>query len=194
MYDMTQAHCRHLGRERLMELARLTSQLYEWMKGNAERKPRRLKALSLKAVKQTVQVILDYPHLGGKKGRCFMIYHRMAVVAEHTYQWIKVAVMWRIRAEIRARHILPKRQDYTHTPPAAVGDVWSADFTHVELSGVVVHLATVRDNKSLSILGHQASAGPRAHRRQRPERVSPHRPGFAVLQPGLRNGTEGCGH
>jgi transposase InsO family protein len=142
-----------------MELAQLTSQLYEWMKGNVDRKPRKLKALDISTVQQTVEVILDYPHLGGKKGRCFMIYHRMAVVAEHTYQWIKVAVMWCVQAEIRARHILPKRQDYTHSPPAAVGDVWSADFTHVELSGVIVHLATVRDNKSLYILGHKASLG-----------------------------------
>jgi transposase InsO family protein len=159
MYRKTQADCPHLGRERLMALSELTSQIYEWLKGNVERKPRRLKALALKVVEQTVQVILDYPSLGGKKGRCYLLYHAMAVVAEHTYQTIKVAVMWCIRAEIRARHLLPKRQEYTHRPPAEVGDVWSADFTHVELFGVIVHLATVRDNKSLYLLGHKASLG-----------------------------------
>jgi transposase InsO family protein len=159
MYDETHNHCSHLGRERLMELGKVTSQIYEWLKCNLDRKPRRLKALPVKLVEQTVAVILRYPHWGGKKGRVFMLYQRVALVAEKAYQWIKVAVMWCIQSEIRSRHLLPKHQEHTHKPPALVGDVWSADFTHVQVAGVVVYLSVVRDNKSLYTLGSEASLG-----------------------------------
>ena len=160
MYDGEKTSCTHLSGERVMELSEVvTSQIYQWMNGPAERKPRIKKKVSVEVVEKAVQVILDYPHWGGKKGRIYMLYHRMALIAEKVYQWVKVAVGWCISGEMKERKLLPEKSSYSHQAPLQVGDVWSADFTDVRVEGVIFYISAVRDDRSLFFLGHEASLG-----------------------------------
>jgi transposase InsO family protein len=143
-----------------MELSgEVTSRIYEWFKGVDERKPRERKRLPVRLVEQAIGVIVRYPHWGGKKGAAYMLYHGIAVIAEKVYQWVKVAVVWAIENAIRARKLLPAPQGYSHEVPAAPGEIWSADFTHVRVEGAVLFLSAVRDNLSLKFLGCEASLG-----------------------------------
>ena len=160
MYREEKTLCVHLRRERIMELSEIvTSQIYEWLKGPEDRKPREHKKLPVRIVEQAVRVIVRYPHWGGKKGAAFMLYHSMAVIAEKVYHWVKVAVIWALQREIRSRHLLPAPPAHSHQAPAAPDEIWSADFTHARVEGVVIFLSAVRDNRSLYVLGHEASLG-----------------------------------
>jgi transposase InsO family protein len=153
-------NCEHVTANKVMELSEIvSSQIYQWLKGHVDRKPRERKKLSLKIVKQTVEVILRYPHLGGKKGSMYMLYHEIALIAEKAYQYIKVAVRWCLFNEMKHRKLLSTRQSYDHYQPSGVGEVWSADFTIIVVEGVTFYASVVRENYSLFYLGHAVTLG-----------------------------------
>jgi len=147
----------HLGRCRIMdECGHSRSQLYQWMDSVRDRKDREAKPVDPDTVQNAAQVILQYPHMGGRKGQAYMIYHRLGLIGQKAYDKVKTVVGRLVSQEVHRRKLLPARTSFTHEPPERVGQVWAEDFTRVKVCGVLFFVALVMDVKSTLYLGAHA--------------------------------------
>ena len=139
--------CRRLGKEQIMRQTRFSlSQLYQWQRGaQLERKPRSRKVLPELAVENAARVIASWPHLSGRKGQAYMLYHELGGIGEKAYEGIKRNVRRLLIEEVGRRELFGEKTFYEHMRPAKVGEIWAEDFTEVVVEGASFKVAVVLD-------------------------------------------------
>jgi transposase InsO family protein len=137
------------------------SQLYIWLKeGVHERKARECKPVSKSVVKDALDVIWKYPHFGGSKGQCYMIYHQLGYVAQHLYKSLKKIIRRLVFQEVSNRNLLPwgnERTSYDHERAEKPGEIWAEDFTVLRVFGIKFYAALLIDVALSHYLGATAS-------------------------------------
>ncbi len=130
------------------------SRIYEWMKGNTERKSRKRKSLDSDVVSNAVTVVVQYPHFGGLKGQLYMLYSKMGLLSRNNYQRIKKLVRRMIAWEVYDRRLIQKQiSSYEHQRPSSTGEIWAEDFTQIVAEGRTFYIAVVIDTASMMYLG-----------------------------------------
>lgn len=158
MYRKLQESVEHLTNHELIEtIQHSKSVLYEWLQGIGERKKRPVKLIAEDVAINAMNVILEYPHFGGKKGQQYMIYHRLGYIGRHAYQNLKKAVSRVLFQEVYRLGLLPKPTLYEHERPESIGEIWAEDFIKVSIIGCVFSIALVIDVFNTEYLGYAAS-------------------------------------
>lgn len=121
------------------------SQLYEWHRGIRPRKERRCKIVPQDTVENAVDVIMTYPHMGGRKGQAYMIYHRLGYISMNGYNRVKKSVKRLLFQEVSTRRLLPERTQYEHVKPDKIGQIWAEDFTDLKVYGHTFKLSLLID-------------------------------------------------
>jgi len=137
--------CRRLADDVIKDQAPFSrSQLYRWQArgDDLERKERERKAISEKTVEQAAAVIGEFPHLGGRKGQAYMLYHRKGVIGEKKYDEVKGNVRRLFMQEVARREIFPAREAFEHIRPKRPGEIWAEDFTDIVIEGRTFKVAT----------------------------------------------------
>ena len=136
MLDNLHHTCQRMNTERIVGQCDFSrSQIYEWRRGGQDRKPREHKIISEKTVENTVAVIMDYPHMGGRKGQAYMIYYRLGYISMKAYDRVKKSVKRILFQEVSKRRLLPPRTRYEHERPQRIGQIWAEDFTELVVYG-----------------------------------------------------------
>lgn len=152
--DHMQETSERLSQEQVMGQTDFSrSQLYKWRQGIRERKEREGKPISQETVEHAVQVIMDYPHLGGRKGQGYMIYHRLGYLSMKGYDQIKKSVGRLLLQEVNNQGLLPARTQFEHKVPQGIHEIWAEDFTDLVLGGQSFKLALLMDVASQYYLG-----------------------------------------
>ena len=125
-----------------------------------ERKAREDKPLDPETVENAAEVIVCYPHMGGRKGQAYMIYHRLGLIAHKGYEKVKKVVKRLVFQEVSRRELLPERTSYEHEVPQRVNEVWAEDFTQIKVCGESFYIGLVMDVKSTFYLGAYATRWP----------------------------------
>jgi transposase InsO family protein len=133
------------------------SQIYEWRHGVKERKHRKRKIFPQETVENAVGVIMDYPHMGGRKGQVYMIYHRLGYISINAYDRVKKSVKRLVFQEVSKRRLLPPRTRYEHEKPEKVGQIWAEDFTELKVYGQAFKASLLIDVASQYNLGAYVS-------------------------------------
>ena len=60
-----------------------------------------------KIVENAVTVMMDYPHMGGRKGQVYMIYHRLGYISTKAYDQVKKIVPEWKRNDIGDQRTVP---------------------------------------------------------------------------------------
>ena len=151
--------CRYMNRYELIKESSVSkSQLYLWLKeGVPERKVRECKPISKSVVKDAIDVIWKYPHFGGPKGQCYMIYHQLGYVAQHLYKSLKKIIRRLVFQEVSRRNLLPERTSYDHERAEKPGEIWAEDFTVLRVFGIKFYAALLIDVALSHYLGATAS-------------------------------------
>lgn len=130
------------------------SQLHQWRRGEQlDRKERAHKAIPEETVENVARTVIDFPHLSGRKGQAYLVYHRLGCVGMKFYERIKTITGRLLGQEVSRRGALPGRVSYEHVRPTKVGEIWSEDFTDVVVAGCRFKVASLMDNFSTYILG-----------------------------------------
>ena len=129
------------------------SQIYEWRNEVRPRKQREPKQLREETVKNTVDVIMTYPHFSGRKGQAYMIYHRLGYASMNSYDKIKKAVGRLLKQEVSKRKLLPRQPSYEHVRADKVGQIWAEDFTDLVVYAQTFKFAMVVDVADQYIMG-----------------------------------------
>lgn len=129
------------------------SQIYEWRRGVQERKQREPKMFPEKTVENAVAVIMNYPHMGGRKGQVYMLYHRLGYISTKVYDQVKKSVKRLLFQEVTNRGLLPPRTRYEHKRPERIGQIWAEDFTEVIVYGQTFKASLLIDVASQYYLG-----------------------------------------
>ena len=151
--------CRYMKRYQLIKESCVSkSQLYSWLNdGVHERKVRECKPVSKGVVKAALDVIWKYPHFGGVKGQCYMIYYQLGYLPQHLYKSLKEMVKRLIFQEVSNRKLLGERRSYDHERSEKPGEIWAEDFTVLQLFGIKFYAALVIDVALPHYLGGTAS-------------------------------------
>ena len=145
-------------KERIIELSGfLTNHVYVWQKEIRERK-QRLPELYAEEVNAAINNILSYPHMGGKKGAIMLAYHQIEYIGQRCYDFVKKQLRMIVFAEIKRRNLEREKASWPKQTAQVYGEIWCADFTHVELYGQVIYIAIVLDCYSCYYLGYSVSA------------------------------------
>lgn len=134
------------------------SQLYKWRKGISDRKKRMPKQLSEDIVENAAALITQYPHLSGRKGQAYMLYHELGYIGMKQYHVIKKQVKRILCQEASNRKDVPDSCAYEHIRPEVVGEIWAQDFTEVKLCGTSFKIALLIDVFSQYLLGCSLAA------------------------------------
>ncbi len=151
--------CRYMNRYELIKESSVSkSQLYLWLKeGVPERKVRECKAVSKRVVKDAIDVIWKYPHFGGPKGQCYMIYYQLGYLPQHLYKSLKKIIRRLVFQEVSNRKLLPERTSYDHERAEKPGEIWAEDFTVLRVFGIKFYAALLIDVALPHYLGATAS-------------------------------------
>lgn len=151
--------CRYMNRYELIKESCVSkSQLYLWLKeGVPERKVRECKPVSKSVVKDALDVIWKYPHFGGPKGQCYMIYHQLGYLPQHLYKSLKKIIRRLVFQEVSNRKLLPERTSYDHERAEKPGEIWAEDFTVLRVFGIKFYAALLIDVALPHYLGATAS-------------------------------------
>lgn len=133
------------------------SQLYEWRRGISPRKERGCKIVPQETVENAVDVIMTYPHMGGRKGQAYMIYHRLGYISMSGYDQVKKSVKRLLFQEVSNRRLLPPRTEYEHERPEKIGQIWAEDFTDLKVYGYTFKFSLLIDVLGQYILGAAVS-------------------------------------
>ena len=133
------------------------SQIYVWHRGVKERKQREYKVFAEETVENAVGVIMDYPHMGGRKGQAYMTYHRLGYISTNAYDRVKKSVKRLVFQEVSNRRLLPPRTRYEHERPEAIGQIWAEDFTDLKVYGQTFKASLLIDVASQYNLGAAVS-------------------------------------
>ena len=129
------------------------SQLYEWRREVTDRKQRDPKHLPEEVIENAAMVITELPHMGGKKGQAYMLYHEFGYIGMKAYDALKKQVKRILVQEAGNRKDIPEGESYEHIRANAVGEIWAEDFTEVCLCGVKFKVALLIDVYSQYLLG-----------------------------------------
>ena len=122
------------------------SQLYRWEQGEQlERKERTCMMLPETTLQNTALVIATFPHLGGRKGQAYMLYHELGYIGMKLYDRIKKHIKRLLGQEVAQRQMLPPREYYEHIRPTKSGEIWGEDFTDVTVECLTFKVAVVLD-------------------------------------------------
>ncbi len=136
------------------------SQLYRWMAGHdLERRERERKKLPEETVENAVKVIAMLPHMGGRKGQLYMLYHKLGLIGMEAYDHLKANVKRLLGQEVVRRRLLPESSPcYEHVRPERVGQIWAEDFTEVAVEGHTFKVAVLLDTFDQYYLGWVADS------------------------------------
>jgi len=129
------------------------TQLYNWIKQTAERKPRACKKLSETVATVALMVVRTFPHFSGAKGQLYMSYHQLGYISQAAYKKLKKAFKRVISQEVTDRKLRAKPSSYVHERADNPGEIWAEDFTKVTVEGKTYPLALLIDVASLYFLG-----------------------------------------
>jgi transposase InsO family protein len=147
--------CKRLSEDRVMSLSRFSrSQLYCWRQGQQlERKERQPKVVAEATVANVAAVVVKFPHLGGRKGQAFMLYHELGFIGMRAYDRIRWNVKRLLAQGVSERKLLPGREFYEHVRAEKVGEIWAEDFTEVTVEGRTFKAAVLLDTYDSYYLG-----------------------------------------
>lgn len=147
--------CRRLTRDRIMGLTcHSRSQLYKWLHGEyLERRGRERKKMHEETVENAVKLIAMFPHLGGRKGQAYLLYHQLGLIGMNAYDRTKVHVRHLLGQAVSQRKLLPAPISYEHIRPQQVGQIWAEDFTELAVEGHTFKLALLLDTFDQYYLG-----------------------------------------
>jgi len=129
------------------------SQIYEWHRGVTSRKQRECRTVPQETVENAVSVIMDYPHMAGRKGQAYMIYHCLGYISMNGYDRVKKSVKRLVFQEVSNRRLLPAKTDYVHEKPERIGQIWAEDFTELKVYGQTFKVSLLIDVASRYNLG-----------------------------------------
>jgi len=135
----------------------VSSRLYVWQKEIVERK-KRAPQVYAEEVDAALNNIVAYPYMGGKKGALMLAYQQLEYIGQRSYDFVKKLVKVIIYAEIKHRNLERTKPQWTKIVAKSYGEIWCADFTHVELYGRIIYIAVVLDDYSHYYLGYNVSA------------------------------------
>ncbi len=154
LLDHMQTTCERLTQEQVLSQTDFSrSQLYEWRRGVRDRQERESKTISQKTVENAAQVIMDYPHMGGRKGQAYMTYHRLGYLSMKGYDQIKKSVGKVLLQEVVAQGLVPARTQFEHKVPQDIHEIWAEDFTDLMVYSQSFKLALLMDVASQYYLG-----------------------------------------
>jgi transposase InsO family protein len=133
------------------------SQIYQWRRGVSPRKQRACRAVSQQTIENAVGVIMSYPHMSGRKGQAYMIYHRLGYLAMNAYDQLKKSVKRLVSQEVSNRQLLGPRMRYEHERPEKIGEIWAEDFTDLKVDGHIFKASLLIDVASHYTLGAAVS-------------------------------------
>lgn len=138
-----------------MSLSRFSrSQLYCWRQGEQlERKEREHKVVAEATVANAAAVVVRFPHLGGRKGQAYMLYHELGYVGMRAYDRIRWNVKRVLVQAVSERKLLPGREFYEHVRAEKVGEIWAEDFTEVTVERRTFKAALLLDTYDSYYLG-----------------------------------------
>jgi transposase InsO family protein len=96
---------------------------------------------------------MDYPHMGGRKGQGYLIYHRLGYISMSAYDRIKKTVRRLVIQEVVKQQLLPARTQYRHEKPQDIDEIWAEDFTDLIVYFRIFKLALLIDVASDYYLG-----------------------------------------
>jgi transposase InsO family protein len=130
------------------------SQLYCWRRGEKlERKERQHKVVAEATVANVAALVAQYPHLGGRKGQAYMLYHELGYIGMRAYDRIRWNVKRVLAQAVSERKLLPGREFYEHVRAEKVGEIWAEDFTEVTVERRTFKAAVLLDTYDTFYLG-----------------------------------------
>ncbi len=145
------------------------SQLYRWRQGRQlERKERQHKVVAQTTVAKAAALVAMFPHLGGRKGQAYMLYHEWGYLGMRAYDRIRWNVKRVLVQAVSERKLLPGREFYEHVRAEKVGEIWAEDFTEVTLEGSTFKAAVLLDAYDSYYLGWAVAARATAELVRRP--------------------------
>lgn len=158
MYRKLQRTVEYLTNDELIATTQHSkSVFYQWRQRIEARKQRSVKLIPEDVAINAMNVILEYPHFGGKKGQQYMIYHRLGLIGRHFYQNLKKAMGRVLFQELCRRKLLPRPILYEHERPEKTGVIWAEDFTKVTVIGCTFPVGLVIDVFNTKYLGYAVS-------------------------------------
>lgn len=136
------------------------AQLYEWRKGDLDRKKREPKALPERTVENAAALVATFPHLGGRKGQAYLLYHEQGYLGEKQYDKIKGHVKRLLVQEVSSRKLPSRRESFEHERATKRGEIWAEDFTEIAVEGETFKLAVLMDTFDGYYLGSGAEKRP----------------------------------
>jgi transposase InsO family protein len=130
------------------------SQLYRWRQGKQlGRKERQHNLVAETTVAHAAALVAMFPHLGGRKGQAYMLYHEWGYIGMRAYDRIRCNVKRVLVQAVSERRLLPGREFYEHVRPEKVGEIWAEDFTDVTVEGSTFKAAVLLDTYDRYYLG-----------------------------------------
>ena len=147
--------CRRVPRDKVMSFSGFSrSQLYLWKEGEQlESKKRAQKVLPETTVENAAAVIATFPHLGGRKGQAYMLYHQKGYIGMKGYERVRKTVKRLIGQEVSKRELFSGRESFEHVRAERPGEIWAEDFTDVTVEGQTFKVAVVLDTFDEFYLG-----------------------------------------
>ena len=134
----------------------LSSRTYIWQHEIRERK-KRLPQVYAEEVDAAVNNIISYPHMGGKKGALILSYHQIEYIGQRCYDFVKKQLKETLFEEIKLRRLEREKVEWPKPVAESYGQIWCADFTHVECYGQIIYIAVLLDDYSHYYLGYSLS-------------------------------------
>jgi len=158
--DELSERCPRVPTDRIMSFTGFSrSQLYQWKEGEQlERKERAQKVVPETTVENAAGVIATFPHLGGRKGQAYMLYHQQGYISTKGYEGIKKNVKRLIGQEVSRRELLSGRESFEHVRPEKPGEIWAEDFTDVTVEASTFKVAVLLDTFNEFYLGVAADS------------------------------------
>ena len=139
------------------------------MQNNIKTRLNRESCIADEDIEHTVQQIIEYPFLGGKKGSLKLHHDEKAFVGSTTYQEIKSQLKMAVAKELLKRkeqsellkaqynRYREKEESFTKVDPKKKHDVWAIDFLNILLFGIYFQICVVYDIFSQSYLSIKPS-------------------------------------
>lgn len=122
------------------------SRLYAWQRGAPDRKARKPKKVPEQTVEHAAALVARFPHLGGRKGQAYQLYHGLGYIGQKRYERIKDHVKRLLIQEVSRRKLTSAMgESFEHVRPRQVGEIWAEDFTEVVVEAETFKVAVLLD-------------------------------------------------
>ena len=95
--------------------------------------------------------------MGGKKGALMLSYHQIEYIGQRCYDFVKKQLKETLFEEIKLRRLERKKVTWPKPDARSYGEIWCADFMHVECYGQIIYIAVLLDDYSHYYLGYALS-------------------------------------